>query len=117
VLTKSKKKHPSTNKDASDDSVVQKKPTASRHLLLVRHGQYNVDGETDNKRTLTPLGWFCYGVKLPCFSKTSFFYFWKTLMKYQHILVIFGSHYPEGTRHQKNLQTIAAPPQEVQIYF
>jgi len=59
ALTKSKKSHPSTNKDASDETVVQKKPTASRHLLLIRHGQYNVDGETDDKQTLTDLGYFC----------------------------------------------------------
>ena len=59
TLTESKKKHPSTNKDASGESIVQKKPTASRHILLIRHGQYNVDGESDDKRTLTPLGCFC----------------------------------------------------------
>jgi len=58
VLTQSKKNHPSTNRNASEESVAQKKPTASRHLLLIRHGQYNDDGETDDKRTLTPLGWF-----------------------------------------------------------
>ena len=58
ALTKSKKRHPSTSKDASSESVVQKKPTASRHLLLIRHGQYNVDGETDDERSLTPLGCF-----------------------------------------------------------
>jgi len=57
-LTKSKKRHPSTKKDATDETLVQKKPTASRHLLLIRHGQFNVDGEIDEKRTLTPLG--CY---------------------------------------------------------
>ena len=56
ALTDSKKKHPSTKNDASAESVVQQKPTASRHVLLIRHGQYNVDGETDDLRTLTPLG-------------------------------------------------------------
>ena len=56
VLTQSKKTHPSTKKDASNESVAQKKPKASRHLLLIRHGQYSVNGETDDQRTLTPLG-------------------------------------------------------------
>lgn len=31
------------------------RPTATRHLLLIRHGQYNLKGITDIERTLTPL--------------------------------------------------------------
>jgi len=30
--------------------------TASRHLLLIRHGQYNAKGNTDTERSLTELG-------------------------------------------------------------
>lgn len=33
------------------------RPTATRHLLLIRHGQYNLGGATDADKTLTPLGW------------------------------------------------------------
>ncbi|XP_077317190.1 serine/threonine-protein phosphatase PGAM5, mitochondrial-like [Lithobates pipiens] len=29
---------------------------ARRHIFLVRHGQYNVNGETDSEKVLTPLG-------------------------------------------------------------
>ncbi|XP_072271794.1 serine/threonine-protein phosphatase PGAM5, mitochondrial-like isoform X2 [Pyxicephalus adspersus] len=32
------------------------KARASRHIFLVRHGQYNVDGDADSERVLTPLG-------------------------------------------------------------
>ncbi|XP_071790577.1 serine/threonine-protein phosphatase PGAM5, mitochondrial-like isoform X1 [Asterias amurensis] len=32
------------------------KPTATRHLILIRHGHYNVDGLTDDQRILTALG-------------------------------------------------------------
>jgi len=32
------------------------KATATRHLIFIRHGQYNLDGKTDAERTLTPLG-------------------------------------------------------------
>lgn len=32
------------------------KPTAVRHLILIRHGQYNLDGETDGDRFLTEVG-------------------------------------------------------------
>lgn len=34
---------------------IQERPTATRHLLLIRHGQYNLKGITDDERTLTPL--------------------------------------------------------------
>lgn len=46
----------------SDDNNVEpkkpakKKPTAVRHLILIRHGQYNLNGEHDGERVLTPLG-------------------------------------------------------------
>lgn len=32
------------------------KPTAIRHIVLIRHGQYNLDGITDNDRFLTEIG-------------------------------------------------------------
>jgi len=31
-------------------------PSATRHLLLIRHGQYNLSGTTDQERSLTELG-------------------------------------------------------------
>lgn len=33
-----------------------KKPTVTRHLILIRHGQYDVSGATDEQRILTKLG-------------------------------------------------------------
>ena len=38
------------------DSKGNKKPTATRHIILIRHGQYNLKGETDEDRYLTELG-------------------------------------------------------------
>ena len=38
------------------DKNEEKKPKASRHLLLIRHGQYNLKGVTDSQRYLTELG-------------------------------------------------------------
>lgn len=32
------------------------KPKAVRHLILIRHGQYNLDGATDAERYLTEMG-------------------------------------------------------------
>merc|ERR1719318_2343544 len=34
----------------------KKKPTARRKIILIRHGQYNSDGKTDEDKYLTPLG-------------------------------------------------------------
>lgn len=33
----------------------QVKPTATRHLLLIRHGQYNLKGSSDEEKSLTTL--------------------------------------------------------------
>lgn len=32
------------------------RPTASRHLIFIRHGQYNLEGPSDTERHLTELG-------------------------------------------------------------
>lgn len=45
-----------TEIDAKDPSSVKLKPTASRHLILIRHGQYNLQGVRDEERILTALG-------------------------------------------------------------
>ena len=49
--------------DASPDEennyntkIEKHKPTATRHLILIRHGQYNLAGVTDADRILTELG-------------------------------------------------------------
>jgi len=33
-----------------------KKAKAVRHILLIRHGQYHMDGQTDAEKVLTELG-------------------------------------------------------------
>ncbi|XP_028680093.1 serine/threonine-protein phosphatase PGAM5, mitochondrial isoform X1 [Erpetoichthys calabaricus] len=44
--------------DANDIElfVENKKPKATRHILLIRHSQYNLNGHSDKDRTLTGLG-------------------------------------------------------------
>lgn len=42
---------PNSNSEDKD-----KLPSASRHIILIRHGQYNLAGTTDNERYLTDLG-------------------------------------------------------------
>lgn len=34
------------------------KPKATRNILLIRHSQYNLSGNNDKERILTPLGNF-----------------------------------------------------------
>jgi len=44
-----------SDENNNDDSQ-SKKITATRHLILIRHGQYNLDGQSDEERYLTDLG-------------------------------------------------------------
>lgn len=50
----------SANDPAEDNRYNEKlekaKSKAVRHLFLIRHGQYNIDGLKDEDRTLTDLG-------------------------------------------------------------
>lgn len=39
-----------------NQKIAEKKPSATRHIFLIRHGQYNLNGETDKERKLTELG-------------------------------------------------------------
>lgn len=39
-----------------DQKLEKAKAIATRHLILVRHGQYNLNGKTDEERQLTELG-------------------------------------------------------------
>ena len=43
-------------------------PKATRHIFLIRHGQYNTAGATDDERTLTGLGKIFYFHCKVCFS-------------------------------------------------
>ncbi|XP_045490549.1 serine/threonine-protein phosphatase Pgam5, mitochondrial isoform X3 [Pieris rapae] len=52
---------PAKNGKAEDDNryneqIEKAKSKAVRHLFLIRHGQYHVDGNTDKERILTELG-------------------------------------------------------------
>lgn len=48
-------------KNEKDENLVNEereslRPKFCRHLILIRHGQYNLQGVTDNERILTKLG-------------------------------------------------------------
>ncbi|XP_022337675.1 serine/threonine-protein phosphatase PGAM5, mitochondrial-like isoform X2 [Crassostrea virginica] len=47
-----------TEKESKDraNKLDKQKSTATRHLLLIRHGQYNLEGKEDSDRYLTKLG-------------------------------------------------------------
>lgn len=42
--------------DENNSQKVVAKPTATRNLILIRHGQYNLSGRSDKDRSLTELG-------------------------------------------------------------
>jgi serine/threonine-protein phosphatase PGAM5 len=59
-------------KKVTDDEKQQDKPTASRHLLFIRHGQYDQTSTDDKLRSLTELGRYqaaLTGQRLKAFSK------------------------------------------------
>lgn len=51
-------KEPQSDVEKNDynNNIKKQTPTATRHLLLVRHGQYNLLGATDEQCKLTELG-------------------------------------------------------------
>jgi serine/threonine-protein phosphatase PGAM5 len=53
-------KQPKISKDENNNlisnDVEKSKPKSTRHLILIRHGQYNLGGQTDEMKTLTKLG-------------------------------------------------------------
>jgi len=44
--------------DKYNKKIEGQKSCATRHIFLIRHGQYNVYGETDEERKLTELGMY-----------------------------------------------------------
>uniref|UniRef100_A0A0A9Y1W7 Serine/threonine-protein phosphatase PGAM5, mitochondrial n=1 Tax=Lygus hesperus TaxID=30085 RepID=A0A0A9Y1W7_LYGHE len=50
------KKPPKSGGDGKDHVDPGKSSKACRHLILIRHGQYNLMGKEDKERMLTPLG-------------------------------------------------------------
>lgn len=44
--------------DKYDKKIESQKSHATRHIFLIRHGQYNLSGETDGERKLTELGMY-----------------------------------------------------------
>ncbi|KAM6930751.1 serine/threonine-protein phosphatase PGAM5, mitochondrial isoform 2-T2 [Xenentodon cancila] len=54
VLSNGKKKESVTEDPSSEQD--NSKPKATRNILLIRHSQYNLSGNSDKERILTPLG-------------------------------------------------------------
>ncbi|XP_071338234.1 serine/threonine-protein phosphatase PGAM5, mitochondrial isoform X2 [Trachinotus anak] len=54
ALTNGKKKESATEDPSSEQD--NGKPKATRNILLIRHSQYNLGGNSDKERILTPLG-------------------------------------------------------------
>lgn len=55
-------RNPKSTKDNGVEEDKVSKPTATRHIILIRHGQYHMESNDDAERRLTPLG--CKQAKL-----------------------------------------------------
>ncbi|XP_039290940.1 serine/threonine-protein phosphatase Pgam5, mitochondrial-like [Nilaparvata lugens] len=55
-LVKPPKNGKPVDENAYNEMIEQKKSKAVRHLILIRHGQYNLSGKVDKERVLTELG-------------------------------------------------------------
>lgn len=62
ALTNGKKRDSMTEDPSSDQD--NSKPKATRNILLIRHSQYNLSGNSDKERILTPLGSFSLSIRL-----------------------------------------------------
>lgn len=51
-----KKKNEETGEEEVLSRLVHYKAKATRHIFLIRHSQYNMEGNDDKDRTLTSLG-------------------------------------------------------------
>uniref|UniRef100_A0A803VYK7 Serine/threonine-protein phosphatase PGAM5, mitochondrial n=1 Tax=Ficedula albicollis TaxID=59894 RepID=A0A803VYK7_FICAL len=56
ALINLKKKNEETGEEELAARLDHCKAKATRHIFLIRHSQYNLDGRADKDRTLTPLG-------------------------------------------------------------
>uniref|UniRef100_A0A8D0DNH1 Serine/threonine-protein phosphatase PGAM5, mitochondrial n=1 Tax=Salvator merianae TaxID=96440 RepID=A0A8D0DNH1_SALMN len=56
ALMNLKKKNDETGEEENSSRLAHYKTKATRHIFLIRHSQYNLDGNNDKDRTLTLLG-------------------------------------------------------------
>ncbi|OXB64029.1 hypothetical protein ASZ78_013455 [Callipepla squamata] len=56
ALINLKKKNEETGEEELSSRLEHCRARATRHIFLIRHSQYNLDGRADKDRTLTPLG-------------------------------------------------------------
>ncbi|KAM9517196.1 serine/threonine-protein phosphatase PGAM5, mitochondrial-like [Salvelinus alpinus] len=56
LINGKKKKDKEITSEELNTEVENNKPKATRHIFLIRHSQYNLNGSVDKERVLTPLG-------------------------------------------------------------
>lgn len=47
-----------SNQNLYNKQLINKTAKAIRHIILIRHGQYNIEAKTDIDGILTDLGWY-----------------------------------------------------------
>lgn len=56
LLKPLKSKAKPEDENGHNEAVEAIKPKSVRHIILIRHGQYNLNGDTDAERYLTDIG-------------------------------------------------------------
>lgn len=72
ALVNLKKKNEETGEEELASRLGHCKAKATRHIFLIRHSQYNLDGRADKDRTLTPLGMYYQKCRSLHFEKNVF---------------------------------------------
>ena len=85
---------------AEEESVpFKRRPTASRHLILVRHGQYNLEGKNDDEKILTQMGIDqanFTGVRLAQLNLPLTYMVSSNMSRAKQTAGVIGQHLPDG---------------------
>lgn len=73
LINGKKKKDKEITSEELNTEVENNKPKATRHIFLIRHSQYNLNGSVDKERVLTPLGMYmnCIDYSVVAIKKVS----------------------------------------------
>ncbi|XP_053327455.1 serine/threonine-protein phosphatase PGAM5, mitochondrial isoform X2 [Spea bombifrons] len=88
------------------------KAKATRHIFLIRHSQYNLNGRTDSERVLTPLG--CEqaeltGQRLACLGLKYSKIIYSSMTRAKETTEIVSKHLPGVSKQSSDLLREGAP--------
>ena len=114
TMEKKKLKRSRTEGDLAKQAELEHKvvPTANRHLLFIRHGQYDMRGKDDEDRRLTPLGREqaeLTGQRLKALGIPITAFVGSSMTRAKETADIIASFFPDVPRRQTDLLREGAP--------